>query len=58
MERLFRTSIDIMLPMYSSTFLMNLETLQREQTLPYSDGVYYIELLKRLKKTTLIGNIT
>ena len=58
MERLFRTSIDILLPMYSSTFLLNMENLQKEQSPPYSDGIYYIQLLQRLKTTSLIGNVT
>ncbi len=45
MESIFRTSIDLMLPLYSSTFLAAIEELQAKQDPPYSDGVYYLQLV-------------
>ena len=56
MERIFTTSIDLILPFFTSTFLKTLEQIQQEQSPPYSRGVYYLYILQRLKDTSFIAN--
>lgn len=46
MEKLFDFGIDLMLPTFASIILSALETLQKKQEPPYSDGVYFIEIRK------------
>jgi hypothetical protein len=48
MEAVFDLSIDLILPMFSTSILKAIEDLQKAQCPPYSDGVYFIEIRKKV----------
>lgn len=46
MEKLFDFGVDVLLPMSTSTVMGSIDTLQKQQEPPYSEGIYYIEVRK------------
>jgi hypothetical protein len=50
MEKIFDLSVNLMLPMFASNIIGSIEEIQKEQDPPYSDGVYFIEIRKRVMK--------
>lgn len=51
MEKIFDFGVDMMLPMMGSTVFKAIDTLQKQQNPPYSDGVFFIEIRKEIVKT-------
>ena len=48
MEKMFDFGIDLILPLFSSQIVEAIDSLQKEQDPPYSKGVFFIEIRKRV----------
>lgn len=52
MEKIFDFSIDMMMPIFSSTILQSMDNLQEAQDPPYSDGVYFLAIRKEIIRSS------